>query len=189
MGSDQDYRRSEELLDLQEKHLSDQLRRHQQEIAALKRKRRRRVVQRSLALFCGVVLMLFGIIDLIVVKELDANFNNILIFTLSEIIAIPFLRSGIVLFRKMPVEQEITAAVEQLVQTQDSISQLRDERLNLIRTPVTSTRTIISPLSKGEKLVSFDEPTPQESSGTCPECGEKVREGSKICRNCGHLFI
>ena len=126
MASDQDYRRAEELLDLQEKHLSDQLSRNQREIAALRAKRRRRVVQRSLALFSGVVLMLFGFIHLIVVKELDANFNNILIFSLSEIIAIPLLRIGFVMFRKLPVEQEITAAVEQLVQTQDSMSLLRD---------------------------------------------------------------
>ena len=54
-------------------------------------------------------------------QSLEANINNILIFTLSEIIAIPVLRYGIVLFRKMPVEQELTAAAEQLIQTQDSL--------------------------------------------------------------------
>ncbi len=117
MASVQDYRTMEELLDQQEKVLSDQMKRHDREIAKLRRMRRRRIVLRSLALFCGVVLALFGIIDLIVVKTMDANFNNILIFTLSELVAIPFLRFGIVLFRKMPVEQELTAVAEQLVQT------------------------------------------------------------------------
>jgi hypothetical protein len=189
MPSEEEYRRAEEALDLQEKYLANQLRRHEQEIAKLRRKRRRRIVQGSLALFSGIVLMMFGFIDLIVVKALDANFNNILIFTLAELIAIPLLRQGIVLFRKMPVEQEITSAAEQLVQTHDSVSQLRDERLKLIRSGITSTRTITLPPPVAEHLVSFDDPIPQQASGVCPECGENIREGTKICRNCGHLFV
>jgi hypothetical protein len=189
MPSEEEYRRTEEALDLQEKYLSNQLRKYEQEIAKLRRKRRRRIVQRSLALLSGVLLMMFGFIDLIVVKALDANFNNILIFTLSELIGIPLVRQGIVLFRKMPVEQEITSAVEQLVQSQDSVSQLRDERLKLIRSGIKSTRTVILPPPVAEHLVSFEGPTPQQASGVCPECGENIREGSKICRNCGHLFV
>ena len=189
MASVQDYRTMEELLDQQEKVLSDQMKRHDREIAKLRRKKRRRIVQRSLALFCGVVLVLFGIIDLIVVKSMDANFNNILIFTLSELVAIPFLRFGIVLFQKMPVEQELTAVAEQLVQTQDSLAHVREEKLKLIRGPVKAVRTNTTPLqgagrAPGEELISFDKP-----SGVCPECGESIREGMKICRNCGHLFI
>ena len=189
MPSEEEYRRTEESIDLQEKYLANQLRRHELEIARLRKKRRRRILLRSLALFSGVVLMLFGFIDLIVVKELDANFNNILIFALSELIAIPLLRQGIVIFRKMPVEQEITSAVEQLVQTQDSVSMLRDERLKLIRGGIQSTRTVTIAPPTGEKLVTFADPTPQATSGVCPECGESIREGSKICRNCGHLFV
>lgn len=189
MANEQEYRRTEELLDQQEKYLSDQMRRHDQEIAKIRRTRRRRIVQRSLALFCGVLLVLFGIIDLVVVNSLDANFNNIMIFTLSELIAFPFLRYGTVLFRVMPIEQELTAAVEQLVQTQDTLSQVKDEKLKLIRTPVKAARPKAAPdpgraMPPGEEMVSFDEP-----STVCPECGESIREGTKICRTCGHLFL
>jgi hypothetical protein len=135
------------------------------------------------------VLVLFGIIELIVLKSMDANVNNILVFTLSELVAFPFLRYGIVLFQKMPVEQELTAAAEQLVQTQENLAHVREERLKLIRGPVKTLKTNSIPSqgagqAPGEQLVSFDKP-----SGVCPECGEGVREGMKICRNCGHLFI
>jgi len=189
MPSDQEYRRTEEVLDIQEKYLSDQLKRHENEIAGLRRKRRRRVVLRSLSLFCGVVLVLFGLIDLIAIQNLNANVNNIIIFTLSELIAFPFLRYGLVLFRKMPIEQEISAAVEKFVETQDSVALLREERLKLIRTPIKAARPETQPLLPVEPLVNFDDLATQESSATCPECGENVREGAKICRKCGHLFI
>lgn len=189
MASDKDYRSNLELLDQQEKILLDQVRRQDLDIARLRRKRRRRIVQRSLALFGGIVLALFGIIDLVVVQSLDANINNILIFTLSEIIAIPVLRYGIVLFRKMPVEEELTAAAEQLMETQESLSHVRRERLALMQGPAKTTRADTPPVEStekvvGERLVTFDQP-----SNVCPECGESVREGAKICRSCGHLFV
>jgi len=188
MPTEQEYRRSEEILEIQERFLTDKIKRFEVEIAKLKGTRRRRIVQRSLSLFAGVVLVLFGFIGIIVVQAQDANFNNIIIFTLSEIIAIPLLRYGIVLFRKMPIEQEISAVVAQLVETQDGIAQLREERLRLIRTPVKATRSGPSPFQPGEKLISFDEPQ-TESSERCPDCGQAIQAGTKICRACGHLFI
>jgi hypothetical protein len=189
MASEQENRAMGELLDQQEKVLSDQMKRHDREIARLRRKRRWRIILRSLALFCGVVLVLFGIITLIVVRSMHANFNNVFVFTLSELVAFPFLRFGIVLFQKMPVEQELTTVAEQLVETQDSLAHVREERLKLIRGPVKTEKTNITPLqgagrAPGEQLISFDKP-----SAVCPECGQSVREGMKICRNCGHLFI
>jgi len=189
MPSEQEYRAAEELLDQQEKILAEQVKRQDREILRLKRIRRRRIVLRSVSLFSGVVVMLFGFIDLIVIQAMDANFNNILIFTLSEIIAIPLLRFGVVLFRKMPIEREMTAAVEQLIQVQDGLSHIRNERLALMRNPVKSVRphATFDPgkeTKRNEDLVTFDEP-----SGVCPECGEKIRDGAKICRQCGHLFL
>jgi hypothetical protein len=189
MASEQEYRSSLELLDQQEKIISVQVQRHDREIARLRRKRRRRIIQRSLALFVGIVLALFGIIDLIVVQSLNANITNILVFALSEFIAIPVLRHGIVLFRKMPVEDEITAVAAELVQTQESLAHIREERLALIRTSVKVVRTGAAPARTienivGESLVTFDQP-----SVVCPECGETARAGAKICRSCGHLFL
>jgi hypothetical protein len=187
--SEQELRRAEEILELQEKYVSDKMTRFEGEIAKLKRKRRRRILQRSVALFAGVVLVLFGFIDLIVVQSLDANFTNILVFTLSELIAIPCLRYGIVLFRTMPVEQELSAVAEQMIHTQDDIAQLRGERLKLIRTPVKSTRVNLTPLQTDEPLITFQEPPTGERSESCPECGQPIRPGMKICRTCGHLFV
>jgi hypothetical protein len=187
--SEQDYSTTAEMLDQQEKLCSEQLKRGEREIVRLKRKRNRRIVQRSIALFCGVVIMLFGFIDIIVVKQLDANFNNILIFTLCELLSIPLLRYGLVLFRKLPTEQEITSAVEQLVEIQENLFHIRDEKLKLIRNPVKMVRpglTLVQPPveTPDADLVTFDEPTK-----VCPECGEGIREGARICRTCGHLFI
>lgn len=189
MLTEEEYRRAEELLNLQEEQFSVQMKRQQKEIAKLKATRRRHIVQRSFSLFGGVVMVLFGFIDLIVVQSLDANFNNIIIFTLSELIAIPLLRYGLVLFRKMPIEEEISSVVAKLVETQDSIAQVREERLKLIRAPIQATRTIITPLPTDEPLVSYDDTPEPDASEHCPDCGESVRAGSKICRNCGHLFI
>ena len=165
------------------------MKRDDNEIARLRRTRRWRIILRSVQLFSGIVLALYGFIDLVVVKSLDANFNNILIFTICEIVAIPLMRKGIIMFRKMPIEQEITAAVEQLVHTQENLSNINAERLKLIRGPVKAEKlesnvpekTI---LPKGEDLITFEQPI-----AVCPECGEGIKDGAKICRNCGHLFV
>lgn len=189
MTDKHDVLRSNEVLDLEEKYLNDKLRRQNQAIALLRRKRRRRIVLRSLALFVGLVLVLYGAVDVIVFKSLEATFGNIIFFVLAELIGLPILIQGIVLFRHMPIDREISAAAEQLVEIQDSLSQLRDERSRIAERNAASIKASPKTSKLAEPLITFEEPLKQDESGVCPSCGKEIRKGTKICRNCGHLFI
>ena len=189
MAEAKDSLRTRETLDREERYYLDQLAREEKRIAHLKGTRRRRILQRSVSLFCGIVLMLFGFIDLIVVKSMEANFNNVFIFILAEFVSIPCLRYGLVLFRKMPIEQELTAAAEEVMNIHLSLAQLREERIAMMRTPIREARTIAPAAATAEEFFRTEPTAKQDASLVCPDCGENIQQDTKICRNCGHLFI
>ena len=189
MNEKRDIVRTDDVINIEEKYLKDLARRQNQTMALLRRKRRRRIVLRSMALFVGLVLMLYGVIDIIVFKSLEATFGNILTFVVAELIAIPILIRGIVLFRTMPIDKEISAATEQLVETQDGLSRLRDERLRKSQPREQSPDATFRKPPITELLVTFEEASAAEKPGICPSCGRETRKGAKICRNCGHLFV
>jgi hypothetical protein len=189
MAVEYEHLRTEDVLEQQQKFLNDQLERHTRNISKLKARKRRFILYRMVSLFLGIVLMLFGFIDLIVVESLDANFKNIIIFTLSELAAIPLLRYSFVVFRKMSIDQDIDDIAESIVHTQDNLTQLNEERLAILRGPEKQTKTVVRPGMLKENLIDADALLAIEDSKECPDCGKKTPLKASICRNCGHLFI
>ncbi len=182
--------RTRETLDREERYFLDVLAKQEQTIAKLKRKRRRRIVQRSLSLFGGIVTALFGIINMIFIQALDGNFKNTLIFVVAALVAIPLLRYGMVLFHhKMPVDHELTAAADEVVHTQYNLNHVREERLAIMRNPVKGTRSVGAAKTTSEAAPEPVRANDETAGPLCPDCGNPVREGAKICRTCGHLFV
>jgi predicted RNA-binding Zn-ribbon protein involved in translation (DUF1610 family) len=189
MSTVEESRQIRESLEQQERYYNDQIKKLNAETSRLRGTRRRRIVQRILALFGGIVLCLFGFIDLIVIQSLEAHFNNIIIFTVSELGAIPLIRYGLVLFRTMPIDTEINAVSTKIVEIQDLLEQLRQERLKVMREPVKVVRPATETKLEPPKVSTDDFILPDQPAPVCPECGKEVHENAKICRNCGHLFI
>lgn len=189
MDTNRESLNSEALLDLQQKYLSDQLRHQNHIVDDLRKTRGRSIIRRSLSLFAGLALILFGIVYLLIMTSFDETVWNILLFGLSLIIGIPLLIPGFVLFRGLPIEKEIITAAGRLIEMQDSLEQLRHERSNKVQAPSFVVEPALQALAVSETLLDTEVPIPENASPVCPECGNEIRSGSKICRKCGHLFI
>jgi hypothetical protein len=175
----------EELLNQQEKMLNDQLGWRNRNLGKKKGQRRRLIFVRMLALFFGIVALMFGFIILFYANKEDANFNNIIIFTVVELAAIPLLKNGINLFRKMPIDQEINDLTELVVETQEGIAQLNEERLKLARKS-SKPPSVNRAIAVLENLIDANALMDKASIMKCPQCGESIRREATLCIFCGH---
>lgn len=188
MLSQQEGLKPEEVLDQQEKFLHEQLIMRRKNLARTKARKRRLILFRMLSLFSGVVLFLFGLIVMFFTNLADGNFNNILVFTLSELAAIPLLRYSWQVFHKLDLDQEISDSGELVVQTQDSLTQLNEERLKLIRSSARENKTVVRPGMIREDFIDAKALTADPVFKSCPKCAENVRAEASVCIYCGHKF-
>jgi hypothetical protein len=188
MASRQEGIRQEEVLDQQEKFLNEQLILRRKSLAQTKARKRRLIVFRMLSLFSGVVLFLFGFIVMFFTDLEDGNFNNILVFTLSELAAIPLLRYSWQVFRKLDLDQEISDRAELITQTLDNLELLNDERLKLIRSSGRENKTIVRPGMIQDDIVDAKALMAEPAFKSCPKCAENVRAEANVCIYCGHKF-
>jgi hypothetical protein len=188
MLSKQEGLKPEDVLDQQEKFLNEQLIMRRKGHARTKARKRRLILFRMLSLFFGVVLFLFGFIVMFFTNLEDGNFNNILIFTLSELAAIPLLRYSWQVFRKLDLDQEISDSAELVIQTQDNLGQLREERLKLIRSSAQENKTIVRPGMLQHDIIDATALMEEPTFKSCPKCAENVRSEATVCIYCGHKF-
>ncbi len=189
MADRQDGTRTSEVLDLQERYLSDQIKHQHEIIEGLRRKRRRQVAKRSFSLFVGLVLVAYGAIEIALMQSLADQLGTILLVGAAEVAGIPLAVYGFVLFQKLAFDADLSHAAERLVDLQDDLSQVREERKNLAESPETTLETTAAdPHDDGKPTASQNLAT-RTSTPVCPECGKEFPEGGKICRNCGHLFV
>ena len=189
MPPKQDVSKANDVFDLQQNYIIGQLKRQNEFIEELRRKRRRTIITKSSALFFGLVLMLYGIIELVFLRSFETSIGNIIMFGVVEVVAIPLFFRGVVLFRGMAFDADLSHAAEKLVDLQDDLVHLREEHARQEDLSAVSSGT------RTEDLQDEEEPTPLQaspvrgSSPACPECGKDIQEGARICRNCGHLFV
>ena len=183
------HRKTREVIDEQERFLAEQVERYSRNLSLISARKRRLIVYRLVSLFSGIVLMLFGVIDLIVIRDPNAQFQNVIIFTISELLAIPLLRYSLVVFRKLSIDKDINDLAELIALTKEQLAQIRKERLIFMRGPEKERTTVAKPPLLNPDPVDAADPPSTEDSKECPDCGKTIPRKASICRSCGHLFI
>jgi len=156
-------------------YLNEQLAMRRKRLSRIRGRKRRLILFRMLSLFFGVILLLFGFIVLFFINPEDGNFNNILIFAVSELTAIPLLRYSWQVFRKMDLDQEISDSAELVLQTQDSVAKLHEERLKGIRTSTQENKPFVRPDKLQDDIIDATALTEEPTFKLCPKCAENVR--------------
>ena len=169
-------------------YLNEQLAMRRKRLARIRGRKRRLILFRMLSLFFGVILLLFGFIVLFFINPEDGNFNNILIFAVSELTAIPLLRYSWQVFRKMDLDQEISDSAELVLQTQDSVAKLHEERLKGIRTSTQENKPFVRPDKLQDDIIDATALTEEPTFKLCPKCAEYLRAEATVCIYCGHKF-